>query len=411
MFIKNFFILPKKNILSFYLLILFPIFLIFGNLFINFFYFAFTILAILNLRLSDKFYKSYVFYLLIFFLIYLLINLFFSTNFSNSLPRLLKFVLIIFFIKELQNLIQKKDFSFEKILPYWTLVFFIVSFDIIFEFLIGFNILGFYTVMPGRIASFFGDELVVGGFYHFMSLLIIAFFIKKKFSDPIILILAISIILISFAIGERANFIKLFFSIFLFLFFILKSSFLNKAGVTIIILSLLTFVISINENIKYRYYDQIKVIYSSDGLSKYFKDSQYGAHQNAAYKIFKNNFLVGVGLKNFREESKKEIYKNDEFKKTNTRQATHPHQIHLELLSETGLLGYLSFLTLVLYSIYYSIKNYLIDRNIYQFATILFVISNLIPLIPSGSIFSTFYGGIFWFNFALMLSFNKYSKS
>ena len=411
MFIKNFFILPKKNILSFYLLILFPIFLIFGNLFINFFYFAFTILAILNLNLSDKFYKSYVFYLLIFFFIYLLINLFFSTNFSNSLPRLLKFVLIIFFIKELQNLIQKKDFSFEKILPYWTLVFFIVSFDIIFEFLIGFNILGFYTVMPGRIASFFGDELVVGGFYHFMSLLIIAFFIKKKFSDPIILILAISIILISFAIGERANFIKLFFSIFLFLFFILKTSFLNKAGVTIIILSLLTFVISINENIKYRYYDQIKVIYSSDGLSKYFKDSQYGAHQNAAYKIFKNNFLVGVGLKNFREESKKEIYKNDEFKKTNTRQATHPHQIHLELLSETGLLGYLSFLTLVLYSIYYSIKNYLIDRNIYQFATILFVISNLIPLIPSGSIFSTFYGGIFWFNFALMLSFNKYSKS
>ena len=411
MFIKNFFILPKKNILSFYLLILFPIFLIFGNLFINFFYFAFTILAILNLNLSDKFYKSYVFYLLIFLFIYLLINLFFSTNFSNSLPRLLKFVLIIFFIKELQNLIQKKDFSFEKILPYWTLVFFIVSFDIIFEFLIGFNILGFYTVMPGRIASFFGDELVVGGFYHFMSLLIIAFFIKKKFSDPIILILAISIILISFAIGERANFIKLFFSIFLFLFFILKTSFLNKAGVTIIILSLLTFVISINENIKYRYYDQIKVIYSSDGLSKYFKDSQYGAHQNAAYKIFKNNFLVGVGLKNFREESKKEIYKNDEFKKTNTRQATHPHQIHLELLSETGLLGYLSFLTLVLYSIYYSIKNYLIDRNIYQFATILFVISNLIPLIPSGSIFSTFYGGIFWFNFALMLSFNKYSKS
>ena len=25
--------------------------------------------------------------------------------------------------------------------------------------------------MPGRIASFFGDELVVGGFYHFISLL------------------------------------------------------------------------------------------------------------------------------------------------------------------------------------------------------------------------------------------------
>ena len=409
MFTRNF-IPPKENVLPYYLLIFFPIFLILGNLFINFFYIIFTFLAIFSFKGSQKFYKSYVFYLLIFFLIYLTINLFFSINFNNSFPRLIKFILIIFFIKEFQNLIQNKNLPFEKILSYWTLVFFIVSFDIIFELLIGFNILGFYTLMPGRIASFFGDELVVGGFYHFISLLVLAFFINQKFSNSIILILAISIILISFAIGERANFIKLSLSVFLFLIFILKTSFLKKVGISSIILVLLSVIALTNDNIKYRYYDQIKVIYSSDGLIKYFKESQYGAHQNAAYKIFKNNLFFGVGLKNFREESKREIYKNDEFKKTDARQATHPHQIHLELLSEIGLLGYLAFFVLILYSIYYSMKNYLINKNIYQFASILFIISNLIPLIPSGSIFSTFNGGIFWFNFALMLSFNKYSK-
>ena len=410
MFTRNF-IPPKENVLPYYLLIFFPIFLILGNLFINFFYIIFTFLAIFSFKESQKFYKSYVFYLLIFFLIYLTINLFFSINFNNSFPRLIKFILIIFFIKEFQNLIQNKNLPFEKILSYWTLVFFIVSFDIIFELLIGFNILGFYTLMPGRIASFFGDELVVGGFYHFISLLILAFFTNQKFSNSIILVLAISIILISFAIGERANFIKLSLSVFLFLIFILKTSFLKKVGISSIILVLLSVIALTNDNIKYRYYDQIKVIYSSDGLTKYFKESQYGAHQNAAYKIFKNNLFFGVGLKNFREESKREIYKNDEFKKTDARQATHPHQIHLELLSEIGLLGYLAFFVLILYSIYYSMKNYLINKNIYQFASILFIISNLIPLIPSGSIFSTFNGGIFWFNFALMLSFNKYSKS
>ena len=410
MFTRNF-IPPKENVLPYYLLIFFPIFLILGNLFINFFYIIFTFLAIFSSKGSQKFYKSYVFYLLIFFLIYLTINLFFSINFNNSFPRLIKFILIIFFIKEFQNLIQNKNLPFEKILSYWTLVFFIVSFDIIFELLIGFNILGFYTLMPGRIASFFGDELVVGGFYHFISLLVLAFFINQKFSNSIILILAISIILISFAIGERANFIKLSLSVFLFLIFILKTSFFKKVGISSIILVLLSVIALTNDNIKYRYYDQIKVIYSSDGLTKYFKESQYGAHQNAAYKIFKNNLFFGVGLKNFREESKREIYKNDEFKKTDARQATHPHQIHLELLSEIGLLGYLAFFVLILYSIYYSMKNYLINKNIYQFASILFIISNLIPLIPSGSIFSTFNGGIFWFNFALMLSFNKYSKS
>tara|TARA_E500000178_G_scaffold337645_1_gene377059 strand:- start:1108 stop:2343 length:1236 start_codon:yes stop_codon:yes gene_type:complete len=411
MFKKENFIPPKKNTLSFYLLVFFPVFLILGNLFINFFYVAFTILALLNLKESQKFYKSYIFYLLILFLVYLTINLFFSINLNNSVPRFIKFFLIIFFIKEFQNLIQNKDLSFEKILYFWTLIFFIVSFDIIFEFIIGFNVLGFYTEMPGRIASFFGDELVVGGFYHFMSLLILAFFINQKFSSPIILILSVLIILISFTIGERANFIKLFLSIFLFLFFIIKTSFFKKVGISSIILVLLSIIVLTNENIKYRYYDQVKIIYSSDGFNKYFKESQYGAHQDTAYKIFINNKFFGVGLKNFREESKREIYKNDEFKKTDTRVATHPHQLHLELLSETGLIGYLTFFLLILYSIYYSMCNYLTNKNIYQFSTILFVFSNLIPLIPSGSIFSTFYGGIFWFNFALMLSFNKYSKS
>ena len=108
MFKKENFIPPKKNTISFYLLVFFPVFLILGNLFINFFYVAFTFLAILNLKESQKFYKSYVFYLLILFLIYLIINLFFSINLSNSFPRLIKFILIIFFIKEFQNLIQNR---------------------------------------------------------------------------------------------------------------------------------------------------------------------------------------------------------------------------------------------------------------------------------------------------------------
>ena len=97
MFKKENFIPPKKNTLSFYLLVFFPVFLILGNLFINFFYVAFTILAILNLKESQKFYKSYIFYLLILFLVYLTINLFFSINLSNSVPRFIKFFFNNFF--------------------------------------------------------------------------------------------------------------------------------------------------------------------------------------------------------------------------------------------------------------------------------------------------------------------------
>ena len=66
---------------------------------------------------------------------------------------------------------------------------------------------------------------------------------------------------------------------------------------------------------------------------------------------------------------------------------THPHQIHFEFLSETGLFGYTSFLIFILCSIYLSIKNYLTYKNPYQLCGILFVVSTLIPLLPSGSFF------------------------
>ena len=120
--------------------------------------------------------------------------------------------------------------------------------------------------------------------------------------------------------------------------------------------------------------------------------------------------MIKIILKNFREESGKEIYINKEYKKTDMRWSTHPHQIHLEILSETGLIGYLSFLILIIHSTYLSIKNYLIFRNMYQLSTIIFLMTSLLPLLPTGSIFSTFFGGIFWFNYALMIGLNKKIK-
>ena len=67
---------------------------------------------------------------------------------------------------------------------------------------------------------------------------------------------------------------------------------------------------------------------------------------------------------------------------------THPHQIHFEILSETGLFGFLSFTIFILYSIFYSLKSYFKSRNKYQLSAILFILCTLIPFLPSGSFFS-----------------------
>ena len=396
--------------LTFSLILLFPIFLITGNFLVNFFYISISILSILNFNKKDVFFRSNIFYLLIFFLIYLSINLLFSINFSNSYPRVIKFLLIILFIKEIFFFNDKKEIYFEKIIKFWTILYIIVTIDIIFELIFGFNTLGFRSYLDGRIASFFGDELVVGTFYHFFSLIILSYFVKNKYPNLFVISLIIAIISISFMIGERANFIKLFFSILLFSFLILEINFIKKAGLVCLTLLIISIIFYSNDSLKKRYYNQISIIYSIDGFKKYFKESQYGAHQITAYEIFKNNVLFGVGLKNFREESKKSIYENPDYYKTNQRQSTHPHQIHLEILSELGLLGYIFFLILIFYSIIFSAKNYFIERNPYQISALIYILSCLIPLMPSGSLFSTFFGGIFWFSFGLMISFNKNLK-
>ena len=396
--------------LTFSLILLFPIFLITGNFLINFFYICISILSILNFRQKNDFFRSHIFYLLIFFLIYLFINLLLSVNFSNSYLRVIKFLLIILFVQEIFNLNNKEEIYFEKIMRFWTILYTIVTIDIIFELIFGFNTLGFKSYLEGRVASFFGDELIVGTFYHFFSLIVLSYFIKNKCPNYLVILLIITIISISFMIGERANFLKLFFSIILLSLFVLKINFIKKASLVFLTLLIIGIIFYSNDSLKKRYYNQISIIYSIDGFKKYFRESSYGAHQSTAFEIFKDNKLFGVGLKNFREESKKDIYENPNYKLTKGRDTTHPHQIHLELLSEIGLIGYFSFFILIFFSIFISAKNYLIKKNPYQLSALIYIISCLIPLIPSGSLFSTFFGGIFWFSYGLMISFNKNLK-
>ena len=116
-------------------------------------------------------------------------------------------------------------------------------------------------------------------------------------------------------------------------------------------------------------------------------------------EVFNNHKLTGVGLKNYRIEVKKDGYSENP--------SIHPHQVHLELLSEIGITGYISFLFLFIFNLFLSIKNYIKNKNIYQLSGILFVLVSLIPIIPSGSFFTTYGATLFWLNFGLMISKKK----
>jgi len=401
--------------LLFFFFCIYPISFLAGNFLINLFSIVIFILFLFGLsfnkiRIGDE--NKLLIFLLVFLFITLLINLIFSNNISLTYPRVLKFIIIFGFILSFRQLIRsfnKKEIN--QLYKFWSVILLIVIVDLILEFFFKSNILGFKSYIPGRLSSFMGSsipessELVIGHFFSAFCLIVLSYIHLNYKNKSINIFIALFFILISFLIGERSNFIKTIIIITIFIFFIydikLKFKLLSISIIFLVFFS----VLSLNENYKLRYFKQISNLLNKNGINLYLENSVYGAHYNVAKEIFKDNPFFGVGIKNFRVESYSDKYHNLDHKFNDRRGNTHPHQLHYELLAETGLFGYLSFMIFILISFYLFFKSYKKNKNIYQFSGMLFVLINLAPLLPSGSFFSTYGAGLFWINYSIMIGY------
>ena len=264
--------MEKNKILNNSLIILFSIFplaILLGNFAINSLVFITGSIFIFKLLKRDTQISSYknTLYLLIFFFISLAINLIFSNNFYLSYQRVAKFFFMIFFIIAFKFLIINYFKKLKFIYKVWSIFFLIVIFDLIFEFFVGKNILGQTSIMAGRLGSFTGEESVIGHYFFGFSLIFLTYLYNQTTKISLNLIFAIFFIIVSFLIGERANFIKTFIAITIFIFFAYKINYKNKffSIFVILILSYLTF-LSLNDDYKARYFDQITPIFSPNGL-------------------------------------------------------------------------------------------------------------------------------------------------
>ena len=388
------------------LVALLPIAILSGSMVINLFHILISIFFLIEIYKEKKFdfFKDYFFYLLLFLWITFLINLFFSSNPEVGSSRsigFIRFILLIFAIKYI-FLYEKEKYT-KFILNAWLIVFIIVTLDLIFEFYFGKNTLGFESYMPGRLAGFLNDELKIGGYYLGFGLISIAYLYnfseKKYYFIPIIILI---FLVVSFLIGERSNFVKFFTIVFLFTILIYKKKLFNHLIISFVLILVLYGFALKNENLKYRYLDQIN--YSKISESLYFQ------HYKSAISVYKENPYFGVGIKNFRNEIVKEKYKSN--KNWNNRHiiSTHPHQINLEILTETGIFGFMCYLIFFILSFLKVTKTYSQNKNKFLLSSLLFCLIYLNPILPSGSFFTTYRATIFWINFALMITFIKNTK-
>lgn len=349
-----------------------------------------------------------VFFLFLIFYFYLIINsLIHYDNFLHAITKSVPYIRIIIFIFALKYLFSKHDL-YGKIV---TLSILFVITDIFIQFTLGKDIFGYPAYQSaGRLAGPFGDELKAGGYIArcFPILLSTIYLINKNF------LLRFFIILITFFViiitGERTALILIFLvTIFHFYLFNEFKKFLFTLPFILIIFGAL--VLS-NQNIKERFIDASlnsiyqNISYDSNSDIRHFFDSQWGAHYLTSYKMIKENPILGIGIKNFRNvcnDDKYSTFSKSDYKRC----STHPHNYYIEIITELGLIGFIivCFLFIVIFYhfkiIFISLSN---KKKIIFFGYLNCILINLWPLIPSGSFFNNWNSIIFWLPIGLIYS-------
>ena len=106
------------------------------------------------------------------------------------------------------------------------------------------------------------------------------------------------------------------------------------------------------------------------------------------YKMFLDNKILGVGIKNFRN-----FCKLDKYNKNVQSCSSHPHNTYIQVLSETGIIGFGFLLFILLYFCKYLLRHIFLKFkgkylfNDFEICILSAVGIYLWPIIPTGSFF------------------------
>jgi O-antigen ligase len=278
----------------------------------------------------------------------------------------------------------------KKILTYFyyalVISFLILIIDGYIQFLTGTNILGLPKA-GDRISSFFGDELIMGSYLSRLFPLLFALFIVKEKKKLELYFMILFFLLLSGLVlisGERAAFAFYCLS-FLFILIFMKGY--AKFRIILSVGSAIVIIIIISS------FDQVKNRMISDPtntITKSIFTPQHDSLVRTAYNMFLDKPFVGHGPKMFRV-----ICKDEKYATGITPCMTHPHNFYVQLLAETGIIGFsflFSVFAYVMYCAYRQFKSivlrqkrYLTDYQVCLLAGILITVW---PITTNGNFFN-----------------------
>ncbi len=389
-------------------------------------------------------FKNNFFYLFLVFCLICVFSSLMSDDILLSFEGSLFYFRIGIFCMLISYLIDKD----EKILKYFfytlVLTFSIVIFYALIEYLFALN------KHPTRISSFFGDELIMGSYLSRLLPLIFGLFLIKKNKtnlEKYLFIIFVSFAYFSvFLSGERAAFFYINFS-FLFIFCFIRIKFkwillfsiiniilfytlvvnsnittgdrlLNRFTTSIILNMQLHKVLGIED--KYLEFEeeneekiykkpkivdkQIETTSKENNIGKKDKVPEKNektiimfslGHESlylTAINMFLDRPIIGHGPKLFRVKCSDPKYAEG----VNSCM-THPHNFYVQLLAETGILGFLFLFILFVYVIFLCIKYFYyayVKKNKiysdYHICVLACLLISIWPLIPNGNFFNNY---------------------
>ena len=422
----------------------FPVSFIIGNFVLSMHLLLFLVFALYFIKkekLQIKFENFY--WILIFFFLYL----FLSTLIQFQTPGLLKdeiqdwpftgnpifksFILLRFLILiiVLDTLFSNNKLEIKKFFFVSLICTSFVSFDIIFQYIMGFDIFGIKPLGEDRYPGPFGTENIAGSylqkFCFFSFIYIIYIFKNKNVSNPLLIFFIVLHAVPLLLAGNRMSVILFLFGFFLMFLFIKK---IRIAAISGGVIFSAIFVILLKDNVQLK--NTYEYLFESINLFKpvdyVFRDSDvstserqlkkkslilrtsgHGSLFRTSISMWKEQPIFGFGLKSFR------IKCWEILPRINNRScSTHSHNYYLELLSETGIVGTGLMILFFLFMLKRSF-NFLRKKKDYGEGAILVIpliiviIIELWPIRSSGSFFTTWNATFFWLAASILLTTTK----
>jgi O-antigen ligase len=237
-----------------------------------------------------------------------------------------------------------------------------------------------------RLSSFFGDEFILGSYLSRLFPLLFALYLLKEKNQTELYFMSILFILLACLIyisGERAAF-------FLFILsYVFIMIFLEKFTKLKIILSVFSLILIIVLTFSFKDVKDRMISSPVNTIKKSIFSSEHDSLIRTAYNMFLDKPIFGHGPKMFRVICKDEKYATGDLPCQ-----THPHNFYVQLLAETGVIGFgflFSAFAYVVYCAYRQFKSIVLRQKRYltnyQVCLLAGILITVWPLTTNGNFF------------------------